>query len=264
MEGLDAFWVFLAVGFAAQLLDGALGMAYGVVSASLLLALGVPPANVSASVHASKVFTGAASAASHAHNRNVLWPLFLPLAASGVVGGVLGAYVLTSMEADAVKPFVVAYLALMGVVILWRAYRSEPDKAVAPFGRPTPLGLVGGFLDALGGGGWGPTVTSTLIGAGTPPRCAIGTSNTAEFFVAVAVSSAFLFALLTGRWENATDLREHLWAVVGLIVGGVVAAPIAARVTRKLPMRQMSWVVGLVVLGLAAYQGALIAGLLGS
>lgn len=257
------FVLFLLVGFTAQLIDGALGMAYGVVSASMLLALGVPPANVSASVHASKVFTGAASAASHAHQGNVSRPLFVRLAVAGVIGGVLGAYVLTSLRAEAVKPFVVAYLALMGLVILWRAYHSDPAKAVAPFGRPTPLGLVGGFLDALGGGGWGPTVTSTLIGAGTPPRCAIGTANAAEFFVAVAVSSAFVYALLTGRWEDPADLRHHASAVAGLIVGGVTAAPLAAWLTRKLPMRQMSWAVGVLVLGLAAYQGAVIAGLLG-
>ena len=253
---MDVFLLFMFVGFTAQLVDGALGMAYGVVSASMLLTLGVPPANVSASVHASKVFTGAASAGSHAYQRNVSWRLFLPLAIAGAVGGVLGAYVLTGIEAAAIKPYVVGYLALMGLVILWRAYRANPDEAVVPFGRPAPLGLVGGFLDALGGGGWGPTVTSTLIGAGTPPRCAIGTSNTAEFVVALAVSAAFLWALLTGRWEDPAHLRSHLWAVAGLIVGGVAAAPLAAWFTRKLPMRPMTWVVGAVVMILAAYQAA--------
>jgi len=262
MDGLDAFWLFLAVGFTAQLIDGALGMAYGVVSASMLLALGVPPANVSASVHASKVFTGAASAASHTLHKNVVRRLFIPLALAGVLGGVLGAYLLTAMEADKIKPYVVGYLALMGLVILWRAYRADPDRVPGPFRHPVPLGVTGGFLDALGGGGWGPTVTSTLIGAGTEPRCAIGTSNTAEFFVAVAVSSAFLYALLTGRWEDADQLLRHAWAVGGLIVGGVAAAPLAAWLTKRLPMRQMTWVVGAVVLGLAAYQGLVIAGLL--
>lgn len=261
MEGLDAFWLFLAVGFTAQLIDGALGMAYGVVSASMLLALGVPPANVSASVHASKVFTGAASATSHVMHKNVSAKLLLPLALAGVVGGVLGAHLLTSLEADAVKPYVVGYLALMGLVILWRAYRADPDHVPGPFRQPIPLGVVGGFLDALGGGGWGPTVTSTLIGAGTPPRCAIGTSNTAEFFVAVAVSSAFLWALLTGRWEDADELLRHAWAVAGLIVGGMTAAPLAAWLTKRLPMRKMTWIVGVLVLGLAAYQAAVIVGL---
>lgn len=260
MNGLDAFWLFLAVGFTAQLIDGALGMAYGVVSASMLLALGVPPANVSASVHASKVFTGAASAAAHTMHKNVVRRLFIPLAVAGVLGGLLGAYVLTSLEPEAVKPYVVAYLAIMGVVILWRAYKTDPDRTPGPFRHPVPLGLTGGFLDALGGGGWGPTVTSTLIGAGTEPRCAIGTSNTAEFFVAVAVSSAFLFALLTGRWENPSELMEHAWAVVGLIVGGVAAAPLAAWLTKRLPMRKMTWVVGALVLGLAGYQALVIAG----
>ena len=257
---MEIFLLFLLVGFTAQLVDGALGMAYGVVSASMLLTVGVPPANVSASVHASKVFTGAASAGSHAYQRNVSWRLFLPLAAAGALGGVLGAYVLTSIEAGAIKPYIVAYLAVMGLVILWRAYRTDPDAAVVPFRHPAPLGLAGGFLDALGGGGWGPTVTSTLIGAGTTPRCAIGTSNTAEFFVAIAVSSAFIWALLTGRWAEAQDLRDHAWAVGGLIVGGVVAAPLAAWLTRRLPMRPMTWIVGAVVMILAAYQAAQLLG----
>jgi uncharacterized membrane protein YfcA len=258
---VEIFLLFLAVGFTAQLVDGALGMAYGVVSASVLLTMGVPPANVSASVHASKVFTGAASAGSHAYQRNVSWRLFLPLAAGGMLGGVLGAYLLTSIEGAAIKPYVVGYLALMGLVILWRAYRTDPERPVVPFRHPAPLGLVGGFLDALGGGGWGPTVTSTLIGAGTPPRCAIGTSNTAEFLVAIAVSSAFVWALLTGRWADVAELASQGWAVAGLIVGGVAAAPLAAWLTRRLPMRPMTWIVGAVVMMLAAYQAAQLLGL---
>ena len=187
MEGMDAFWLFLAVGFFGQLVDGALGMAYGVISASVLLAFGVPPAHVSASVHASKGFTGAASAASHFSHRNVDMRLFVPLAIAGALGGIIGAYVLTSIEGDVIKPYVVIYLGLMGAIILFRAWKGVDPNPV-PFRKPIPVGLIGGFLDALGGGGWGPTVTTTLVAVGTPPRQAIGTSNSAEFVVAVAVS----------------------------------------------------------------------------
>ena len=258
---MDDFLLFLAVGFVAQLVDGALGMAYGVVSASMLIAVGVPPANVSASVHASKVFTGAASATAHLLHGNVLRRLLLPLALGGAVGGVLGAYVLTALEAGVVRPFVVAWLGLMGLFILYRAWRGAPPRT-APFRLPAPLGVVGGFLDAIGGGGWGPTVTSTLVATGTPPRQAIGTSNTAEFFVAIAVSSAFLTALATGRWASAAELVDHAWAIGGLIAGGVSAAPLAGWITKVLPVRGLMWVVGLLVVGLCAYQALRLFGVL--
>ncbi|MDO1557892.1 sulfite exporter TauE/SafE family protein [Brevundimonas sp. 2R-24] len=248
------FWLFLAVGFLAQLVDGALGMAYGVVSASCLVSLGVPPANVSASVHASKVFTGAASALSHRMHGNVSKRLLIPLILGGVVGGVVGAYVLTGLPAAVVRPFVVAWLGLMGLFILYRAWRSSPPRT-ANWRAPAPLGFAGGFLDAIGGGGWGPTVTSSLLAFGVPPRQAVGTSNTAEFFVAVAVSTAFITALLTGHWRDAAGLADHVWAVGGLIVGGVAAAPLAGWITRILPARHLTWAVGLLVLCLCAYQG---------
>ena len=163
------FWLYFAVGFAAQLVDGALGMAYGVVTTTVLLAGGVTPANASASVHAAKVFTGAASAISHIAHRNVDWRLLVLLSTGGVVGGVLGTYILTSVDGDAIKPYVVGWLGLMGLVILYRAWKGARPK---PFSwkSPLPLGLTGGFFDAVGGGGWGPVVTSTLLGSGADPR----------------------------------------------------------------------------------------------
>ncbi|MGA0605413.1 sulfite exporter TauE/SafE family protein [Phenylobacterium sp. VNQ135] len=246
------FWLFAAVGFAAQLVDGALGMAYGVISTSVLLSAGVTPANASASVHAAKVFTGAASGLSHIFHRNVDWKLLGLLSGGGVVGGVLGAYVLTSIPGEVVKPFVVAWLGLMGVVILYRAWRQTRPK-VFSWKQPLPLGLVGGFFDAIGGGGWGPVVTSSLMGAGADARKAIGTTNTAEVFVAVATSAAFLASLLTGHWETE-GLRGLLWQLGGLIAGGVVAAPIAGWATKVLPLRMLTWLVGLVVVALAAWQ----------
>jgi len=247
------FWIFAAVGAAAQLIDGALGMGYGVVSSTVLLSLGVPPANVSASVHTAKAFTGAASAVSHVAYKNVDWKLLLPLTAGGVVGGVLGAYVLTTVDGDKVKPFVVAWLMVMGLIILWRAWKNARPK-VSPTSRPIPLGLVGGFMDSIGGGGWGPVVTSTLLGGGADPRKAIGTTNTAEFFVAGAISGAFLWALLFGGWE-AEGLQDQIWSVAGLIVGGVVVAPLAGWTTKILPLKVLTWLVGGLVVVLAAWQG---------
>lgn len=246
--------LFVLVGFAAQLVDGALGMAYGVISSTVLLAFGVPPAAASASVHAAEVFTTAASATSHIAHRNVNWRLFIPLTLAGAVGGGLGAYVLTSVDGGTVKPFVVAYLAVMGAFILYRAWRNGPTPGMR-LRWTAPLGLVGGFLDSVGGGGWGPTVTSALVGSGSAPRQAIGTANTAEFFVASAISAAFLVALLTGHWQSAGGLRQHVTAVAGLILGGVAAAPFAGLVVRKAPARGMTWAVGLIVVALAAWQG---------
>lgn len=247
------FWLFAAVGFAAQIIDGALGMAYGVVSTSVLLSTGVPPASASASVHAAKVFTGAASGLSHLLHGNVDKRLLALLASGGVGGGILGAYVVTSLPGQLVKPFVVAWLGLMGLVILYRAWKQTRPK-VFSWKQPLPLGLIGGFFDAIGGGGWGPVVTSSLIGGGADTRKAIGTTNTAEMFVAVATSSAFLVSLATGHWKSE-GFAGLAWAIGGLIVGGVAAAPIAGWMTKVLPLRLLTWVVGGLVVSLAIWQG---------
>ena len=246
------FWIFAAVGFAAQLVDGALGMAYGVVSTTVLLSMGVTPSNASASVHAAKVFTGAASAISHMAHRNINWRLLWLLSAGGVLGGVVGTYVLTSIDGEKVKPFVVGWLFLMGLVILYRAWKGARPKAFS-WKSPFPLGVTGGFFDSIGGGGWGPVVTGTLLGTGADPRQAIGTTNAAEFFVATAVSAAFLAALISGHWQT-TELADHVASVLGLIAGGVVAAPLAGWMTKVLPLRLLTWIVGWVVIGLAGWQ----------
>jgi uncharacterized protein len=258
---MDIFLTFLMVGFLAQVVDGALGMAYGVVSSTVLLAFGVPPAMASASVHAAEVFTTAASAGSHAINRNVSWKLFAPLAFGGAVGGAGGAFLLTTVDGATIKPFITGYLALMGLLILYRAWRQREPRPF-PVRAAGPLGLVGGFLDAVGGGGWGPTVTSAMVASGAPPRESIGTSNTAEFFVTSTISAAFLAALLTGHWEQAADLVSHGTAVVGLIIGGLVAAPLAGLVAKVAPLRPLTFAVGLVVLGLSAYQTLRLAGVI--
>lgn len=247
------FLLFAAVGFAAQIVDGALGMAFGVISSTLLLSLGTPPAVASASVHAAKVFTGTASGLSHLGQGNIRWSLFRPLAVGGVIGGVVGGVFLTSVDGDQIKPWVLGWLALMGVIILVRSVREIRLRHV-PIKGAVPLGLLGGFLDALGGGGWGPTVTTTLVSAGEPPRQAVGTGNAAEAVVAAAVSTTFIVALATGHWRDLEDLRQYGTSVAGLIAGGVIAAPLAARIARVLPARPFAWLIGVLILILAAVQ----------
>ncbi len=250
---MQDFLLFAAVGFAAQIVDGALGMAFGVISSTLLLSLGTPPAVASASVHAAKVFTGTASGLSHLAHGNVRWSLFWPLAVGGVIGGVVGGVFLTSVDGDQIKPWVLGWLALMGVIIQVRSTREIRLRHVAIRGA-VPLGLVGGFLDALGGGGWGPTVTSTLVSAGEPPRQAVGSGNAAEAVVAAAVSTTFIVALATGHWRDLDDLRQYGTSVAGLITGGVIAAPLAARIARVLPVQPFAWLIGVLIVLLAAIQ----------
>ncbi len=250
----DSFLLFLLVGFLAQMVDGALGMAYGVVSSTVLLSFGVAPAVASATVHAAEVFTTGASAASHIAHRNVDWRLFRRLTPVGVAGGLVGTYILTTFDGSMLKPWIVGYLGLMGLYILYRA-NHEPDpyhdhSTAAVIG----LGATGGFVDAVGGGGWGPVVTTGLLGAGGAPRQVIGTVNAAEFLLTVAVSVGFLTALATGHWEQEKALLDHASAVGGLIVGGVIAAPLAGYVTRILPHRLAMVLVGLLICTLAVYQ----------
>jgi len=247
------FLLFVVVGFLAQIVDGALGMAYGVVSTTVLLSFGVAPANASASVHAAELFTTLASAASHLWYRNVDRRLFWRLAPAGVVGGVVGAFVLTSIDGATIKPIIVAYMAVMGVVIIWRTLRALKPRHETVRGVAA-LGAVGGFVDAVGGGGWGPVVTTTLVGAGGQPRYVIGTVNTAEFLVTAAVSATFIAALLTGHWDDAGDLTENATAVAGLIVGGLLAAPLAGYVVKRISPRMLGIGVGALVLILVAYQ----------
>ena len=255
---MEDFLLFLLVGFLAQIVDGSLGMAYGVISSSVLLAVGVPPATASASVHAAEVFTTAASATSHTVHRNIDWRLFVPLAIAGVIGGVLGAYVLAGIDGNVIKPFVVGYLALIGCWILWRA-GHDPKPRKLPRWITAPFGLVGGFLDAIGGGGWGPTVTSSMIASGQEPRKAIGTVNTAEFFLTVAVSATFVWALVTGHWKEAGALENHAWAVAGLVAGGLIAAPFAGLIVKKVPRKVLAYAVGILLVGLAIFQGVQLA-----
>lgn len=238
LESIDwqALLPFIAVGFAAQIVDGALGMAFGVLSNLLLLGLGVPPAAASAGVHTVETFTTAVSGASHAIHRNVNWRMFLRLVIPGVIGGVLGAYALSNIDANVAKPFVLAYLIVIGLYLLWRAWRYPPIERKPKIVEP--LGLVGGFLDAAGGGGWGPVVTSNLLVQGASPRMTVGTVNTAEFFLAATISATFVTQL---GWEAFT------LATVGLLIGGVVAAPFGALLAKRVPARTLMLLVGVLL-----------------
>jgi uncharacterized membrane protein YfcA len=233
----DEFILFVAVGFTAQLVDGAIGMAYGLSGTTVMLSLGFPPATASASVHAAEVFTTGISGLSHWRFGNIDWSFVWYLAVPGMLGGAVGAYLLTTLPGDAIAPFVSVYLLLMGAWILWKALRSERPAGAEPPRWIAPLGLGGGFLDAIGGGGWGPMVTSTLLGHGITPRYTIGSVSFAEFFVTVTISVTFL-----------ETIGLELWPIIaGLILGGALAAPLAAYAAKAIPDRPLMILVGSVI-----------------
>jgi len=223
------------------MVDGAIGMAYGLTATSVLLAQGVPPAVASAGVHAAEVATTGLSGLAHWRLGHVRARLLLRLAAPGAAGGVLGALVAVHLPMAVLRPAVALYLAAMGIVVLLRALRDAPREAGDPRIPAGVLGAGGGFLDAAGGGGWGPIVTTSLIARGLEPRIAIGTSNAAEFFVTSAVTVAFVSSIGIGLWP----------VVLGLVIGGAVAAPFAAVAARVVPARALMVVVGVLIVALA-------------
>jgi hypothetical protein len=233
---------YIAVGFAAQIIDGALGMAFGVISTSLLVGLGQPPAAASAAVKVIKMATGLVSGVSHAVAGNVDWKLFLNIAIPGTIGAILGAAVISYLPADLARLAIQGWLAIIGLYILRRAIGAtlilKPPKIVAP------LGLLGGFVDAAGGGGWGPVVTSNLIVQGASPRVVIGSVNAAEVLVAAAASGAFFVTL------GATVVTQ---AALGLLVGGIVAAPFGAMLAKHIPAKPLMIGVGLLLMATSLY-----------
>jgi uncharacterized membrane protein YfcA len=240
-----SFLVLVLVGFAAQLVDGALGMAYGVTSSTLLLATGLAPATASASVHLAEVGTTLASGISHWRLRNLNRSVLIRLAIPGAAGAFLGAVALSQLSAEAARPLVSIFLASLGVLLLVRfgfrraeAVRSRP----IPTAALAPLGLVGGFLDAAGGGGWGPIVTPSLLASGrVQPRKVVGTTDASEFAVAVAASIGFFVAL------DFSVISPMI--VGGMLLGGLIAAPIAAWLVRHMPARVLGVAVsGLIIL----------------
>lgn len=225
-------------GFIAQMIDGALGMAYGVTATTFLLSVGITPAAASASVHASEVFTSGVSGYMHLKFGNLNSKLFKTLVIPGVIGAILGAYVLSSLEdyAGYIKPIVSVYTLFLGAIIIRKALIKRQEKRQLK--RVGWLALFGGYLDSIGGGGWGPIVSSTLIASGRHPKYTIGSVNLTEFFVSLASSLTFFAVIGLG----------YLHVIIGLILGGVIAAPIAARLANKLPVKSMMILVGIVII----------------
>lgn len=237
--------IIAVVGLAAQLIDGALGMAYGATSATLLLAVGASPALASATVHLAEVGTTFVSGVAHTRFGNVDWRVVVPLALPGAGAAFVGAVVLTSIPGDQAKPYVAAFLLLLGAYVFVRfalGVGARRARRRGPVRRRwlAPLGAVAGFLDAVGGGGWGPVTTSTLVASERmEPRRAIGSVDTAEFLVAVAASAGFLVGL-------GSQAINWTW-VVALLGGGVIAAPIAAWLVRALTSRLLGTGVGVIL-----------------
>jgi len=238
----DLFYEAILVGLLAQLVDGSLGMAYGITSTSFLIGIGATPAAASGAVHVAEIFTTAFSGISHIKFGNVHKDLFKKLVIPGVIGGILGAYILTSIDGKLIKPYITVYLLLMGLFILRKAFVliKHNNKKIKHVRK---LALTGGFLDAIGGGGWGPIVTSTLIGQGNSPRHTIGSVNTAEFFVSFATGITFILLGSAGHWI----------LVAGLIIGGLFSAPFAAYLTSKLSTKKLLIAVGFLITAISIY-----------
>ncbi len=230
--------IFIAGGFVAQLIDGALGMAYGVSATTFLLSFGISPVAASASVHASEIFTSGVSGLMHLKFGNVNSKLFKNIVIPGVIGAIIGAYLLYSLEEYIylIKPVVAAYTLFLGILIIRKVFRKHVKKQ--PVKKVGWLATVGGFMDAIGGGGWGPIVSSTLIAKGRHPMYTIGSVNLAEFFVSIASSVTFITLAGFSHWK----------IILGLVIGGMISAPIGAHLARKLPVKTMMLIVGILVI----------------
>lgn len=242
-EGMDSFsfdrmfFIFLGIGFFAQLIDGALGMAYGVSSSSLLLYFGVSPKVASTSVHLAEVFTTGVSGLSHVKFKNLDVKLFVKLLVPGMIGAVLGAYLLSDiLDGGTIKPYIAAYLLGLGLLLLYKGvfHKAKKEKIIKKVGL---LAFLGGLFDAIGGGGWGPMVTSNILHRGKSPRYTIGTVNTVEFFVSLSATAVFLHHVGVQSWQ----------VVLGLILGGVLAAPLGAYMASRINKRLLLTLVGLVI-----------------
>jgi uncharacterized membrane protein YfcA len=228
------FWSAVGVGFLAQVIDGALGMAYGITSSSFLLAAGAPPALASGATHLAEVFTTGISGVAHLKMGNVNKKLFFSLLMPGVIGALVGTYILGNIDGKALKPYISLYLLGMGIYVLSKAFRHIQAKHAIQTKKVIPLAFFGGLMDTTGGGGWGPIVTTSLVSAGQDPRTTIGTVNFAEFFLTVVVAASFF-----------SILDHTVWILVaGLALGGLVAAPFAALVTKHLKAKTLLILVG--------------------
>lgn len=238
----EVFWSAVLVGLIAQVIDGALGMAYGITSTTFLMAIGVSPAMASASVHVAEVFTTGVSGIAHAKLGNVNKSLFLRLLIPGIIGAVIGAYLVVNIDGKTIKPFISAYLLIMGLYIISKVFRKIRKAAHEPK-HVAKLALFGGFVDTIGGGGWGPVVTTTLVGTGHDPRTTIGSVNFAEFFLTFSSAIAFTALVGFGPWM----------IVAGLVIGGLFAAPLAAYLCSRLPTRTLLVMVGSLITLVSAF-----------
>lgn len=238
---MEDFYIFLLIGFFAQLVDAALGMAYGVISTTLLLSFGFPPVIASATTHAAECLTTGFSALAHHKVGNVNPSLFKKLLIPGLIGGVLGALLLVHLNGEAIRPFIAVYLLIMGIIVITKAFRVFPPYATVK--HLIPLGFFGAFIDAIGGGGWGPIVTSTLLARGNDVRTTIGSVNATEFFIAFAVSSTFLLSGTDVKWQ----------VLAALAIGGAVASPIGAIICKYVPVKILLFVVGSLIMILSGH-----------
>ncbi len=246
------FIIFALVGFVAQLIDGSLGMGYGVISSSILLAQGVPPSLASASVNAAKLPTTGTAALSHYYHRNLDFSVVLNLAIFGALGGIMGALLLTSLKGFYLALIVNVYLAGMGGLIIYRGLMDIAPRVIsARFTRT--IGAVGGLIEGIGGS-WGPIVTTSLLGAGKESRYAIGSCNFAEFIVSAAVFGAFMFLFAIGHWNEGSSWRETAYSVAGLVVGGIPAAIFGGWLSKRAPRRLLTIAVGCLALSIAIYR----------
>lgn len=236
---MGEMWFYILAGFVAQLVDGALGMAYGLTASTFLLSFGIVPATASATVHAAEVFTTGVSGLSHHYFGNVDKKLFLKLVIPGVIGAAVGAYLLASLPGEGMAPFISAYLLIVGVVVIVKAFKAFPPVAVTR--HITPLGFFGALIDAMGGGGWGPIVASTLLARGSQARMTVGTVNAAEFFVTLSASIVFL---LTLGLQNG-------YIILGLALGGILAAPLGAYMVKRISLKPLMVGVGLLIVFLS-------------
>ena len=249
---MSEFLAFALVGFLAQIVDGSLGMGFGVISSSILLAQGVPPALASASVNAAKLPTTGTAAASHFYHKNLDWKIVRSLSLFGALGGIIGAILLTSLKGKVLAIIVNTYLALMGVLIIWRGIMNFAPKLIST-NRSRSIGLAGGLIEGIGGS-WGPIVTTSLLGSGAESRYAIGSGNFSEFVVSVAVFSAFVVAFAVGFWQGGSDWRSTFLPVLGLVLGGLPAAACGGWLSKRAPKRPLTIAVGCLALSIAIYR----------
>jgi uncharacterized protein len=234
------YWMLLA-GFFAEIVAGSMGMGYGVICTTILLILNVPPPVISASIHSAESFTSAAGTISHWQLGNVNKKLVKALAIPAVIGAVIGALALTYVGeryAKATKPFIAVYSMYLGIRILQNAFKKKDDNQKKKATNITALGLLGGFIDSFGGGGWGPLVTGTFIKNGHTPRYVIGSSTFAKCILTIASAITFIFTIGIHHWN----------IVAGLLIGGIITAPFSATLTAKLPTKKMFVAVGVVVI----------------